>query len=424
VLRAGRAGATTTIVVLATSALGVGCANEQPPPGALPDHDPPRIELIEPGPDSIVPGFDDRVKIRFDEPVRVESGSFARQLIASPMEPYTVETGFSDIRFKPRDGWRDSVVYCYEIPAGIRDVLSNQTQTATQFCFSTGAPLTDSQVTGTVLDALTGRPQAAASVLFITPPDSVPYGALTDGDGRFELRSLPSGSYEAFGFMDQNRNFRVDRDLEPHDSTTLVSFDGARPDLLFVLVEPDSTPPRLLRAETPDSVTIRLEFDDALVRPQPGEPTITIADSVSGASVELFGFELGEPANVTFPGAPGTVPDSVGAPGDSVAGVPATPPSDDSIAGAAAPTVADLPTRFVTVRLVAAISSGVYRLRAAGFVNLRNLIGGGDTMFVADVPLPDTTALAADSAGVSVAGDTLGFPPDTILAPPDTARAR
>ncbi|MFV1988904.1 MAG: Ig-like domain-containing protein [Gemmatimonadota bacterium] len=414
----GRVSSGTAIACGATAlALVVGCANEQPPPGALPDHDPPRVERIEPAPDSIVPGFDGRVRIRFDEPVRIESASFASQLIASPMEPYSVETGFSDIRIKPRDGWRDSVVYCYEIPAGIRDVLSNQTQTSTQFCFSTGVPFTDSQITGTVLDALTGLPQTAASVLFTTPPDSVPYGALTDTDGRFELRSLPAGSYQAFGFMDQNRNFRVDRHLEPYDSATVTSFDGARPDLLFVLVAPDSTPPRLLRADTPDSITIRIEFDDALVRPQPGQPSVTVSDSITGTAIAVFGFELGEPDEVVFPGAPGTVPDSTALPPDSAAAAPDQPTPADSIDGGV-PQADALPTRFVTVRLARGITSGTYRLTAAGFANLRDLIGGGDTTFVADVPAPDTTAAVLDTPG-----DTLGLPPDTILVPPDTIGA-
>ncbi|MDH3734426.1 MAG: Ig-like domain-containing protein, partial [Gemmatimonadota bacterium] len=167
----------------------MACAQEQPPPGALPDHEPPRIERIEPAPDSIVPGYDGRIRIQFDEPVNVEQGSFLRQLIASPLEIYRLEMGFSDIRLTPRDGWRDSVVYCLEIPAGIRDLLNNQTQAGTAFCFSTGVPFTDAVVRGTVLDAVTGQPLAGASVLFLSPPDSVPYGALSDDQGRFELRS-------------------------------------------------------------------------------------------------------------------------------------------------------------------------------------------------------------------------------------------
>ena len=353
-----------------------GCANEQPPPGALPDHDPPRVELIEPAPDSVVPGFHGRVRVRFDEPVRIQQG-FATQLIASPLGIYDVETGFSDLRIRPRDGWRDSVVYCLEIPEGIPDLLNNRTQTATDFCFSTGVAISDTRVTGTVVDAVTGQAQNEARVVFIAEPDSTPYGALTDQDGRFSIRALPPGSYEAFGFLDQNRNFRVDRKIEPYDSATVRAVEDARPDLLFHIVDPDSTPPRLVRAEAPDSVTVQLEFDDPLLRPQPGRPSVTVADSATGATLDVFGVLVGEAASVRFPSAPG---DSAGVTPDS----------------RPAPAAEDLPSRFVTVRMSEAIYAGAFRVHAEGFVNLRRLIGGGDTTFVADVargaptPPPDT----------------------------------
>lgn len=404
---------------MALAALGIACASEQPPPGTLPDHEPPRIELIEPAPDSIVPGFSGSLRIRFDEPVNVEQGRFLQQLIASPLEIYRMETGFSDIRLQPRDGWRDSVVYCFEIPAGIRDLLSNQTQTGTQFCFSTGVPMIDSRITGTILDAVTGQPQLGASVVFLQPPDSVPYGAISDENGRFDLRALPSGSYYAFGYVDQNRNNRLDRALEPHDSASVNSFDGARPDLLFRLVEPDTTPPRLLRAEARDSFTVQLEFDDPLIRPQPGDPSVTLTDTLGATSFAVFGLRVGEAARVTFPGAPGSesetpgaVADSAGAAGaapDTVTTLPAASPDSGGVTGLS---VEELPSRFVTVRLAEALASGTYLIGARGFTNLRRLVGGGDTTFVAEVPEP-VSALPPDSAAI---GDSAG-----IAAPEDTA---
>jgi len=386
----------------------LACANEQPPPGALPDHDPPRVEQIDPAPDSVVPGFHGKVRIHFDEPVRIQQG-FATQLLASPMGIYDIDTGFSDLRIRPRDGWRDSVVYCLEIPEGIPDLLNNRTQTSTSFCFSTGIPISDTRITGTVLDAVTGQVQNEARVIFLAAPDSTPYGALTDADGRFSIRALPPGSYHAFGFLDQNRNFNVDRKIEPHDSVTVTASEGARPDLLFHLVDPDSTPPRLFRAEAPDSVTVVLEFDDPLLRVQPGQPSVTVADSVTGARLSVFGVAVGEAASVRFPGAP---EDSAGVAGDSIS--------------AAATPASDLPSRFVTVRLSEAIYPGTFRVQANGFLNLRHLSGGGDTTFVAEVgsKLPeDTTGVVPDSA-VAATRDTLTVPPDTLAVPPDTSRVR
>jgi hypothetical protein len=104
----------------------------------------------------------------------------------------------------------------------------------------------------------------------------------------------------------------------------------------------------------------------------------------------------------------------------------------DSLGSAAV----ELPSRFVTVRLSEAIVAGTYRISAQGFVNLRLLVGGGDTTFVAGFPdpdslsvLPDSGAVTADSLGLP--SDTLGLPLDTLIAPldtliapPDTVRVR
>jgi hypothetical protein len=400
------------------AALGIACASEQPPPGALPDHQPPQIESIEPAPDSIVPGFSGALRVRFDEPVRVEDGSFLRQLVASPLEAYRLEKGFSDLRLQPRDGWRDSVVYCMEIPAGIRDLLSNQTEIGTQFCFSTGVEMIDSEVTGTVLNAETGLPELAASVVFLQAPDSVPYGGLTDENGQFELRSLPSGTYSSFAYVDQNGNFRLDRTLEPYDSATVTSFSGARPDLLFRLVEPDSTPPRLLRAEARDSFTVELEFDDALVRPQPGDPGVTLTDTTGTVSYGVFGLRMGDAASVSFPDAPGSAPADPEAAADS-AQTPVGPPAVQDSTTTLEIATDELPTRFVTVRLLEALASGTYLIGAEGFTNMRLLEGGGDTTFVADVPeavvppSPDS-AVIDDTAAIRAAGDTTAI--DTVTA--------
>lgn len=371
-----------------------------PPPGTHPDEEPPSVRSIEPAPDSIVPGFDGDIRIRFDEPVTVPS-DLGRRLIASPMEIYDVETGFSDIRIRPRGGWRDSVVYCLAIPEGISDLLRNRAPRGIEFCISTGIPITNTEVTGTVYDAVTGQPQADATVLFIAPPDSTPYGAVTDAEGRFSLRSLPANAYEAFGFLDRNRNYVLDRALEPHDSTRFEAIEGASPDVELRVVEPDTTPPVLLRVEVFDSLTLRVEFDDPLLRPQPGSPIVTVTDTASGEPVPVTAVRVGEPADVGFatPDTAAAPADSMGAPSDSAAPPPDPTAATDSVAappGAGGPV---LPSRFVSVRLGRALRETTYRLGAEGFENLRHLTGGGDTTFVAELPEADTAA-ARDTAAV------------------------
>ena len=255
----------------------LGCAREMPPPGARPDEIPPSIVRIRPAPDSIVVDFDGALEIRFSEPVRIPNG-IAREMFVSPMETYESEVGFADLRLRPEDGWRDSVVYCYTIPTdGINDLLRNGMEVPVEFCFSTGAEILDASVEGEVIDILTGQPLEEARVIFWAGPDSVPYGAISDSIGRFVARGLPPGEYEAFGFVDRNRNMIPDRELESHDSASVAASPDTPTELRLVLVAPDTTPPVLARGLVVGSETVQLEFDDYLLNPQPEEPAITIS---------------------------------------------------------------------------------------------------------------------------------------------------
>ncbi len=408
----------------------LACAREMPPPGARPDEVPPSIVRIRPAPDSTVIDFDGALEIRFSEPVRIPNG-LAREMFVSPMETYEAETGFSDLRLRPEDGWRDGVAYCFTIPTdGINDLLRNGMEVPVEFCFFTGEEIPHTQVEGEVIDALTGQPLQEARVIFWAGPDSIPYGAISDSAGRFVARGLPPGEYEAFGFVDGNRNLIPDRDIESHDSASVAASPETPVELRFVLVAPDTTPPLLARALVVGSETVQLEFDDYLLNPQPEEPGIALQDSATNEALEIVGSLIGSADEVRFPLDSAALADSIAA-ADSAAGADSAAlgdsaaveaPSPDSAGAAVSDSVAEedpvLPSRFITVRLAAALDSGTYRVSVTGVVNLRRLAGGGDTSFVAEPEPPSGDSVAEpDSAALA---DTLGAPPDTLGAPPDT----
>jgi len=388
----------------------IGCAQEGPPPGSLPDARPPQVERIVPGRDSIVPGFDDDAKIRFDEPVNLSS-AVERQLKVSPAELYDIGTNFSEVSFKPRTGWRDGVVYCFELEPGISDLLNNRTEDPIEFCFSTGPPIAATRVTGRILDVLTGRPAAEGRVHFLAlPADSTPYAAQVDGEGSFARRALPPGGYTAFGFVDQNRNLVLDRHLEPHDSLLIDLVPSGTLDLEFQLIPPDSTPPLLVQVEAPDSLTVRLQFDDPLPRVQPeGGPSVSVTDVETGVTVDVVAALVGEPATVRFPGQPGEEPAEEEAPPRPEE--EEAPPAERGEVQAAIPQ-SELPSPAVSVRLAAGLPAGTYRVRAEGFVNLRGMVGGGDTTFVYEAPAADSSALGGEETEPTLPADTV--PADTV----------
>ena len=483
-----------------------------PPPGTRPDELPPSIREIKPAPDSVAVGFGGRLQLRFDEPVRIPN-EIGRQLFASPMEVYDVKMGFSNLSLRPVNGWRDSTVYCYKIPTrSIADLLRNRMEGDAEFCFSTGAEIAEPPVAGSVTDMITQMPLEGARVIFWAGPDSVPFGAVTDSTGRFVARGLPDGEYEAFAFVDTNGNLVPDRRVETHDSVEVAASGDTLQELAFVIVPPDTTPPRLGLAEGIDSVTVELAFDDYLVNPQPEPVGIVIRDSL-GAPVEVAWVEVGRAQAVAQAVAEGRLEvgggaaaeaDSAAAAADSTAagegegaaaapdsaaagegaaegaeGAAATPDSavagageaaapdsavttpDSAAAGEAAEAAAEgaaatpdsvaaspdsaeaevvrppLPAQYLTAKLAAPVAPGQYVVSVARAVNIRQLAGGGDTVFVLSAPpeAPDSTAVgdstgvAADSGAVAaqdsagVAADTTGATPDTAGAPPDTTGA-
>ena len=197
-------GATVARAALFASVFSGACALEEPPPGARPDRTPPAVREIRPEPSAVVPGFRGDAEIRFDEPVNGTSG-LERRMLASPAYRYEVSAGFSNIKIKPRDGWRDGVIYYFEIPSGIIDLLGNRTDRPITLLFSTGPPVPDTRVEGTIVQRTDAAPVRDGRVIFLSESgDSIPYTAVSDQGGEFALPALPPDSYRALAFVDRN----------------------------------------------------------------------------------------------------------------------------------------------------------------------------------------------------------------------------
>lgn len=401
----------------------VSCAREEMPPGTGPDFEAPAVVEMFPLHGSAVPGMDEDAYVRFDEPLG-DPRSVARIIETSPAWLYEINAGRSNVRIRPRDGWRPDVVYMFRIPPGLRDLVRNQTREPIELLFTTGQEISGTRTMGAVWDRETVRTVRGAA-LRVIGGDSVPYAAVADTGGNFVLPALPVGDYWAYAFRDQNQNTLLDRDFEPHDSGRVVLPDPTsvvRLDLW--LTSPDSTPPQLVSATATDSLRLRLEFDD-LLEPDASlaAASVSVAHSTTGEEWPIAEFVVGD-----LPVVDSAAVDSAGvaADGDSIAAASdsaaartdslqggADVPSDSSIlepgvsevgSPGEAPTAGNapieraLPERFVGVRLERALTEGMFEVRAQGFSNLRLLSGGGDTTMVYEVPppVPDPEAVEVD----------------------------
>lgn len=449
-------------LLLAACGTAWACARPGQPPGAPEETEPPGVRSLAPARDTVVPELSGRATVRFDEPISTGSG-FQRQLVASPAYEYSVTVGHSEISVRPEGGWRPGAVYVLEFPAGISDLLNNAREEPVRTVFSTGPPVAPTRVTARLFDRVTGEEQTEGRILFLparegTRPgagggvftvgdstasagDTVPYTAVADTGGVYVLQHLPPGEYWAYGFVDGNRNRRLDRRLESYDSARIaLESDSAEASVRLFTLEPDSTAPVLGRVETPDSATLRLGFDDhlrvgrtparVLVRregtadsvPLREVRVLTAADTVPEDTVPEDTASEDTVSEDTIPG--DTAPEDTVA-RDTAAAVPdpaavdSAAPADTTPADTAAPEGAEMPprpTRILRVRLGEAMAVGdTYRVRVRGVANVWELTADADTSFVFTPPPPDTAAADTTAASADPAS------PDSAATGSDSA---
>jgi hypothetical protein len=437
-------------VVIALASLASACANVEAPPGSGPDFDPPAVLERFPAPGAVVPGLDEDAWLRFDEPIQ-SPRNLERGLDLSPAWDWKFNPRRSGFSVRPREGWQPGVIYHVRVPRGVSDLLRNTTRESIEWTFSTGPEISETRIDGTIYDRIQGAGVRDARILFL-PPDSIPYSTVSDTGGVFSMRSLPPGEYVVLGFLDQNRNRRLDRDMETYDSA-LVSLpeSTSRHALDLWMIPPDSTPPVLVGAVAFDTITVVLEFDDPLEPEAPLDSVrISVVPEFGGAEIRVVDLRVGQPGpQADLPAgraAPGGQPpdslrddeepeirtdtlnileeveaadslpgaaDSISAATDSIAvadslavggrerGEPGQP-GQPGRPGLASTEARERPFPFLIVTLEQALTEDTFRVAVTGVSNLRGLTGGGDTTFVYVAPLP---ALApADSDGGPPAG--------------------
>jgi hypothetical protein len=366
-----------TLILAAAVLAAAGCARAYPPPGGERDTLPPGLVSTTPGPLAVVPDFRGPVIFQFDE--RISERNFSEALVTvSPLDgAMRVRRAGNEIRVEIDGGWQPDRVYRVVVLPGIRDLFGNVRDQPAEVVFSTGPPVPATAVAGIVLDRLTNRPVQNAVVRAMRRGDEAAYTAVGDTGGFFSLRHLPMGVYDVEAFNDLNRNRRRDP-AEPMDGRQ-VSL-GAVSDtvaLVFNVLAPDTTPPRVTRADVVDSLHVRLTFDDHFDPDQvQGSAAVTLhalPDSVPAAvGVRVLVSSVYDQERRAAPPqrpAADTVPPDTLAP-------PQPPPQPQQQRAPAQPQV-PLPTRELVVVLDRPLRPGTYAVTVAGVVNIHGLSGGG-----------------------------------------------
>ncbi len=266
----GRTHSALLSTCLAVSLSAWACAKMGAPPGGPPDAIAPSIISTRPDSIGVYPDFKGNAEFVFDETVSegtspdlgYGNGDLERMVVLSPTDKVPhVSWERSRITVRPREGWRPNTVYRIELLPGVADLRRNHDRHGAVITFTTGAPLPTDSLSGIAIDWTTRQPARLAVIEALLLPDSLPYETQSDSNGRFVLAPLPHAAYELRGFLDQNRNRRLDG--KENWDTVAVSPAPAASSVLW-LAPRDTAGPRVMQVTVRDSVTVEIQVTQPL----------------------------------------------------------------------------------------------------------------------------------------------------------------
>ncbi len=367
---------------LVAGLLATACANIEPPSGGPEDRAAPDLVALRPDSLAVLTDRDAAVVFEFDERIS-ERGVNDAVLVSPRTSPVEVSHGGGNIRVRLRRGWEPGQIYQVTLLPGLQDLFGNRTAEPRTLIFSTGPEIPDTRLAGTVIDRITGRPDAGARVEAIRAADSLVYTLPADSAGRFAFRRIPAGTYQLRALRDLNRNRALD-DFEPRDTAAAVVAVGVSPSVRLSLVAPDSTAPVPASARVAGG-TVELLFDDYLDPAQRVVPSQVRIVGPGGALVAVTRVAVGRLPRADSAAAPADTPRAT--PADTARPAPGTSPQpaprDTALAGVPVDTaialVAELPSQTLVVETAAPLVAGAeYRVTVSGVRNLVGLVGGGE----------------------------------------------
>jgi hypothetical protein len=250
-------------VRVASVLLFLSCATIQEPPGGPRDFTPPKLVEVTPDSGAIVPGLKNPAVFQFDEVIAERPGVPLDQMVLLSPRPKSLDVSWhrSSFSVKPKDGWKEGVVYRLTLLPGITDLRNNKQPKGRTLVFSTGGQIPLTTIEGRVIDWEAGAAGARALVEAVRVPDSLVYWDVADSVGKFSMAAVPPGKYVLYAGIDKNNNRKRDSN-EPFDSSS-ITLDSTVSRTLWTFAH-DTIGPRMRAVTRTDSVTLRAEFSQSL----------------------------------------------------------------------------------------------------------------------------------------------------------------
>ncbi|NDC42187.1 MAG: hypothetical protein EBZ77_11670, partial [Chitinophagia bacterium] len=207
------------LLLLPLALLFAGCANITAPTGGKRDILPPKVVRLSPA-DSLLNTRPQKIELTFDEYITVSDAN--KEITISPLlsrnlvvtsHGKTVTIKLPDSLLEPQTTYRIS------LGKAIRDLHENNPYTNHAYTFSTGSYFDSLELSGLVLNAVTGLPDTGGKVLLYATRDTgmailrkAPmYLTAIQSNGRFTFKGLPPGrTFRLYALRETNDNLTYD----------------------------------------------------------------------------------------------------------------------------------------------------------------------------------------------------------------------
>lgn len=166
----------------------------------------------------------DQIVLKFDEHVKLQD--LPNQLIISPklsFEPEIVAEGKKIIISFKKQALLPNTTYRFYFGKSIIDMTEGNPNTNFEYVFSTGNNIDTLILSGSINNAFNNKPETDIIIGLYNKAeeiDSLPYKKTpnyitrSSDDGGFVFGNLPMGIYKVFAFLDKNKNYQYDGDIE------------------------------------------------------------------------------------------------------------------------------------------------------------------------------------------------------------------
>lgn len=230
------------IIILAT--IFAACANIGNPTGGPEDKQPPILNVDESTKNFQTNFKKQEITLVFDEFVELKD-IFTQVVVTPPLQnrwQLTNKLKTVTFEFDKDEELRPEATYIINFGEAIRDYNAGNTVKDLRFVFSTGSFIDSMEVSGLIVDAITGEPaEDVLLLLYDNLADTVVrtekpfYFARTDKTGAYTIQNVKSDTFKVFAIKDEDLNYLFNQETE------LIGF----PDSIFYLSEKNETLPTI-----------------------------------------------------------------------------------------------------------------------------------------------------------------------------------